>query len=185
MRALTQRERRLVALAILIGLIAAVWLAVVSPILSGFSARAEERRELLARYERNQRTIGAISAYRARADAQRRAAPRYAFVAATPLLATDLLRDRVSRTVGQVGGRLNAVEDLQATAPPGWIRVRADLQLTLEQLVQLLRRLQNEEPYLIVEYTSASANEAYKTRRLSPMDVRLEISARHQPSRAR
>lgn len=184
MRRLSQRERRLVAVGILLALLGLVWLAVAAPILGGFAARQDERESMRLAYARNQRAIASIAAYRRQADEQRRTAPRYAVAAPSALLASDLLRERITRTVGQSGGRLTAIQDLQA-ATPGWLRVRADAQLTLVQLVTLVRRLENEEPYLIVDYASVSANEAVRTRRLAPMDTRLEISARHQPARAR
>lgn len=177
------RERRLLALAILIGLIGLVWLLVAAPILGGFAARQDERQSLLLAYARNERAVASISTFRAQVDVQRRTVGRFAIVAPSPLLATDLLRERITRTVSQSGGRLTAAQDLQGTAPAGWVRVRADMKLTLEQFAQVASRLQNEEPYLIIDYTSISANEALQTRRLSPMDIRLEISARHQPAR--
>ena len=185
MRRLSQRESRLLALGILLALVALVWLLVVAPIASGFAARQEERQGLLLTYARNQRAIQSVAVFRRQADAQRRTVGRFAIVAPTPLLATDLLRERISRTVSQAGGKLIAVEDMGAGAPPGWIKARADMRLTLPQFAAVARRLQNEEPYLAIDYASISANEAAQTRRLSPMDIRLEISARHQPARAR
>ncbi|HEX8232267.1 MAG TPA: type II secretion system protein GspM [Caulobacteraceae bacterium] len=185
MRRLSQRESRLLALGILLALVALLWLLVAAPILSGFSARQDERQGLLLTYARNQRAIQSVSVFRRQADAQRSTAGRFAVLAPTPLLATDLLRERIGRTVTQSGGKLIAVEDMQAGAAPGWIKVRADMRLTLAQFTALARRLQSEEPYLSIDYTSISANEAAQTRRLSPMDIRLEISARHQPARAR
>ncbi len=170
---------------ILLALIGLVWLLVAAPILGGFAARQDERQSLLLTYARNQRVMGAISVFRRQADAQLRTIGRFAILAPSQLLATDLLRERISRTVGQSGGKLIAVEDMQASAPSGWVRVRADMHLTLQQFVDVARRLESEEPYLSIDYTSISANEAAQTRRLSPMDIRLEISARHQPARAR
>lgn len=185
MRRLSRRERRLLALGILLGLAALAWLLIAAPIVSGFSARQEARQGLLLTHARSQRAIDSVAVSRRQGEAQRRTAGRFAIIAPSPPLAADLLRERIGRTVGQSGGKLIAVEDMQASAPPGWVRVRADMRLTLQQFTDVVRRLQSEEPYLAIDYASISANEAAQTRRLSPMDIRLEISARHQPARAR
>ena len=46
MNNLTARERKIVAIGILVALIALIWFALISPILSGFAERTAERERL-------------------------------------------------------------------------------------------------------------------------------------------
>ncbi len=71
MTSLSDRERRLVAILILIALIALGWLAIVSPILSGFEARAAERERLTLVQASNERLIDNVARLRRTAEAQR------------------------------------------------------------------------------------------------------------------
>jgi len=60
MRPLQPRERQIVAVGILILVIAIVWFGLVQPIIGGFISRAEERNDLLAAYQRNERVLTGI-----------------------------------------------------------------------------------------------------------------------------
>jgi hypothetical protein len=75
--------------------------------------------------------------------------------------------------------------ELPAEGPEGWVRVRADMQLTMSQLYKSLSRLENEAPYVVVGYVSVVADRAVQTGHLATMDVRIEVSApvrSNQPS---
>jgi hypothetical protein len=75
------------------------------------------------------------------------------------------------------GGTLTAIEDIQDGVPNGFVRVRADMQMTLGQLYKSLARLESEEPYVVVESFSVVADRAAQTGHLGPMAVRVEVSA--------
>ncbi len=184
MRRLEARERRLIAVGLLVLAAALVWLAVAAPIIGGFSRRAETRRELLANYVRNRRLLGAIPAWRMQADEQRRTAAKFSIPAPGETLAAEALKERVARTVTAQGGAVQALSAQQADVAPGQVRVRADLQLTPSQLQESLRRLESEEPYVVVEHLSVAADQAFRTGRLGPMAVRLEVSALYRPAGA-
>ena len=184
MRQLAPRERQLVALGILVALVAVIWFGLLEPVIGGFVDRAEERRDLIATYARNQRVLAGISVWREEADAQKESARNFAIVAPTEALAAETLKQRLSRMTSQVGGTVQAVSDIQADVPEGWVRVRADLQLTMSQLYKSLARLESEAPYVVVGYVSVAADRASQTGHLATMDVRVEISAPVQLSRA-
>jgi hypothetical protein len=59
------------------------------------------------------------------------------------------------------------------------------MQLSLAQLCDSLRRLETEGAYVIVDYLSISADRALSTGHLSPIDVRLELTAAYAPTGAR
>jgi Tfp pilus assembly protein PilO len=177
LKPLEPRERKIVAVGLLVAAIAGVWLGVVSPLVGGVEARAEKRRELLARYQANQRLMAALPSFRTEALAQRRSAALYQITAPTETQASEALRQRLSQALTDAGGTVSAVQPIQADVPRGWISVRADARINLTQLVASLRRLENEPPYVVVDYASLGADRALLTGHAAPLDVRLQVSA--------
>jgi general secretion pathway protein M len=184
MRPLTARERRLVAIGLLIAAAGLLWLGVIQPLVGGFFDRAAQRRQLEATFQRNERLIAALPAWRAAAEAQRRDAGRFAIAAPAEGLAVEALKERLQKLAADEGFALKGVEDLQADAAPGTVRMRADFTLTLTQLCETLRRLENEGAYVAIDYLSISANAAASSGRTGPLDVRLELSAAWRPAPA-
>jgi general secretion pathway protein M len=183
MKRLTQREGRIVAVGILVGVIGLVWLAVIGPIVHGFVSRSHERAELRDTYVRDQRLLAAIPVWRRQAEQQRASAVRFSYGAPTDALASDLLKERIARVITAQGGTLKAAQEIPADNAGGWVAVRAELQLNMNQLYESLKRLENEDPYVSIDYVSVVADEAFKTGHLAPMDVRIEVSAQFRPSR--
>jgi len=179
---LQPRERRLVAIGLLMAAVAVAWLAIISPLVGGFFARAAERRELIDTYARNQRTMAQIATWRALADQQRASAPRFAIAATSQQLAAETLKARLIKLAADEGFTVSALSDLAADAPTGKIRLRCDLQLTLPQLYDSLRRLETEGTYVVIEYLAVSADQALASGRSSPVAVRLEITAAWRPA---
>ncbi len=177
MRALNQKERRLVALGILFALVAVVVLGVIVPVLGGMAARALERSELRETYTRNQRVLAGISVWRAEAVQQKATASQYGVVAPTEALAAEMLKQRINRMTNEEGGTVQTVSEVQGDAPDGWVKVRADITLSMAQLYKSLARLESEAPYVVVGYVSVAADRASKTGHAAPMDVRIEVSA--------
>ncbi|MGZ8406842.1 MAG: type II secretion system protein GspM [Caulobacteraceae bacterium] len=181
MRRLSPRERKLVAVGLLVLVLATAWIGIVAPIMGGFSKRAQERELLLAAYQRNQRVLGGINVWRADIARQRQNEGRFTILAPTEALAADLLKQRIARAFQTTGAEVRGVQDQQADARKGWVRVRADLRLTQDQLTAGLVRLENEEPYVVVDYFAVAAERAFETGRSGPVDVRIDVSARARP----
>jgi general secretion pathway protein M len=173
---LSARERRLVAIALLVAVLAAAWLGVVSPILHGFAERAQTRASLLTAYDHDQRLLDAIPSWRAQAEAQKKSAPAYALYAPSQVQAREILKQRLASTLATQGAPPTAVQDAEGELPPGWIGARADTQITQSQLLASIRQLESEPPYVVVEYISINADQAFHTGRAGPLQVRLEIS---------
>lgn len=177
MKPLSPRESRLVAIGILVALIAAIWLGVAEPLIDGFGERAETRATLLATYARNQRVLAGIPLWQAQLDQQRETASKFAIAAPTEALAAEQLKSRLTKMTNDMGGTLTSIQDIQDGVPNGFVRVRADVQMTLGQLYKSLARLESEEPYVVVESLSVVADRAAQTGHLGPMAVRVEVSA--------
>lgn len=182
MRPLAPRERRLLAVGLLVAAAAMTWLLAVSPLIGGFEARAEQRRELIARYQTNQRLLSAVPTFRAAVLDQRRTAALYQITAPSPNLAAEALKQRLAAALTSAGGAVSAVQQVQADVAPGWVSVRADAVINLTQLVTTLRQLQNEAPYVVIEYASVGADRAARIGRAAPLDVRLQVSALFRPT---
>lgn len=185
MKALDPRERRILALGLLVGVIAVIWLALISPLLSDFQNRSRRREESLAQYRTNQRLLASIPALRATAFEQRRTAALYQITAPSQGVAVEALEQRLAASLTESGGTVSAVQQIQADVPPGWISVRADAQIDLTQLATSIRRLENEAPYVVVEYASLSADRALRSGEAAPLDVRLQILALFHSAPAR
>jgi general secretion pathway protein M len=126
------------------------------------------------------RILSAIPIWRHEALAQRRTASQFAIQATTEQLATLQLQQRLARSVDAAGGLLRTAGAIEG-AVPGSVRVHGEADLTMAQLYQLLRHLEGEEPYVVVEYISVGANRAFETGHLAPMDVRVQLSATYHP----
>jgi hypothetical protein len=184
-RPLTARERRLLALGLLVLAIGLFWLVVIGPLVGGFFDRTRERRDLWVVHQRNERLIGSMPALRATAEAQRRLAPRFAMAAPSEAAASEAFKDRLRRLATDEGFTIKAIEDLPADGPAGAVKVRTDLTLTLNQLYETVRRLQSEDAYVVVDYLSVTADRSLAAGRLAPLDVRLELSSAWRPTRGR
>jgi general secretion pathway protein M len=178
MRQLSARERRLVAIGILVALIALVWLGAISPVLGGFLDRQEERETLHAQYARNARIVSSIPLWKHQMMAQQRSLREYAIVAPAEQIAAAQLKQRLAQSVNGVGGLLSGSSILDSAA--GTIKVRGEASLTMQQLYQLLRRLQSEQPYVVVEHLSVVADRALEAGHLAPMAVKLDVAASYR-----
>jgi general secretion pathway protein M len=185
MKPMTPRERRLVAVGLLVLAVAGVYLLILGPVVGGVFERAQQKRDLRETYVRNSRLIGALPALRAAAEAQRASSPRFAQPAQNEIIAAEALKERLQRIAVDEGFTVRAIDDLQADAPQGAVKLRADLTLTLTQFYETIRRLQNEDTYVVVDYTAISADRSYGANRLEPLDVRLELEAAWRPTGAR
>ena len=173
MNALSARERRLVALAILVLLIAAGWFVLVSPIVDGFAARAAERERLLDDLGRGRRMIDQLGFWRAQAARQHATSQAFEMRAATAEAAADLARQRLVSAVVAQGGVVRVVREQPGAS--GAVRLHAELQLTLTQLTSSLTVIENQKPYAIIEKLSISGNQATAAGRLSPLDVSIDL----------
>ncbi len=181
MRALVPRERRLLALGLLVLVFGLVWFVVVRPIVDGFDTREEERQQLLLNYARGERVIGAMRATRAALRLQHASAADYAVQAPSAALATDLLRERVINAARAAHATVASVQETQA--PAGTVAVRADLTLPSERIAPLIAAIENARPWPVIEQFGVVANSSVAVDTATPVDVRLDVSVRFDASR--
>lgn len=174
MKAMSPRERRLVALLILIAAVAALWLGVLHPLFSGFSERAEQREDLRQRYAANERLIARIPRLRRSAEAIERSRADYGLAASDAAQGGELLRERLETTLGGAGGELRASEVLEGEQ--GWARAAVSASVRNDQLLAWLAALTGQPPYLAVENLTISADRATTSNTLDLMEVRIEAT---------
>jgi hypothetical protein len=184
MTSLSDRERRLVALLILVAVITLGWLAVVSPIIGGFEARAAERERLALVQASNQRLIDNVARLRRQAEAQRADMARFHVVAPTAEAAAEQLKDRVSTLMSEAGAEVRALQDIEAAE--GRIELRIEARVGDAELARLVERLQNSEPLMVVRTLSVSAPAALggdpATSPARKLDIRIDVAASHSPA---
>ena len=184
MTSLSERERRLIAILILIAVIAVAWLAILAPVIAGFETRAAERERLALVQASNQRLIDNVARLRRQAEAQQADKDRFHIIAPTPAAASEQLKDRIAALVGEAGGGVRALQDVEAVE--GRIELRVEARLTDAQLVQLITRLQNAEPLLVVRAltvaVSAAPGSAAAATSSRNLDVRFDVAASHSPA---
>ena len=171
MNGLALRERRLIAVALLLALVAVAWLGIVRPVIGGFADRAEQRATAMDDYARNARVIRSYRRLRA-AQVQARSAPGVEIAALTAAAAAETARDRLGRDLAACGASVHAVREQPATA--GSVRLRADFQIALAGLTTLLRRVHDQAPPGVVDSLSIAA--AAAPGRPSALEVRLAVS---------
>ncbi len=177
MNGLALRERRLIALALLLALVATAWLGIVRPLIAGFADRADQRAVALDDYARNARIIHSYRRLRAEALAQARSAPELEIIAVSPAMATEAARDRLGRDLAASGASVHAVREQASGAET--VRLRADFQISLAGLNTLLRRVHDQAPSGVVDSLSVAADSLAANGaavRPSLLEVRLDVS---------
>lgn len=183
MENLSQRERRLIAVLILLAAIAFVWLIIVEPIATGFVERANSRQQLQVRYAADQRLIASMPRLRRLAERQRADRAQYRMAAPDEAEAGELLKERMAGTVSAAGGQMRSAQDVEAD--PGWVRGWVEARLTLPQLVDVLENLQNQPPLMVLSAVAITSAATPQDVANQSLDVRIEGAVRHEPAQPR
>lgn len=174
---LAPRERRVLAIGILLIVLALGYVLVIAPLLNGIADRRAERAELLDTYVRQQRVIETRRYWQRQAASQRTDRAAFGLLTPSRATATEVSKDRITAFFAQ--GTVRGLRDVPA--PDGWVRVRVEARLTLPEVAQSLRRIQAARPYMVVTSLVIDAEQAFTTGQLSPLDVRLELSVPFTP----
>lgn len=177
MKPLTLRERRFVAVAILAAMFATLWGLVLDPVIGGYFRLRDDRERLEDQLARNERLAAGLEEWKVAADEQAESAASFAIRATTMALASEILKEQLVAMVTDAGGTAKAISTVDQGVPEHWIRVRADLHMSHQQLHDVLRHLAGEVPYVVVDFLSVVADRAAASGRLEPLEVSLAVSA--------
>lgn len=181
MRPLSSRERKLVALLILVLAVSLLLALVIGPIVSGFAERAARRETLVQTFHADEQRIGSLAALQA--EAERQTGEMRALFMAAPDAdeAGETLRERIEAAAQDAGGDIKTSEAMPAEQ--GWARAAIDVRLGHKQLAALLTRLNAMKPALAVDTLTVIADDALTNSRSDLLDVRLEATAPFVPAR--
>ena len=180
-RPLSPRERKLIAVLILVAAIALVLTIVIGPVVAGFTERATRREALAQTFHANELRIASLGALQAEAERQT-GEMRQRFIAAPDAAeASEALRERIESTVQELGGDIKASEAVPAEE--GWARAAIDVRMSHAQFATLLARLNALKPALAVDAVTVIADDALTNYKSDLLDVRLEASAPFVPAR--
>lgn len=181
MRPLSPRERKLMAVLILVLAVSLVLTLVISPLVFGFAERAARREALIQTFHANEQRIAALTALQAEAERQK-GEMRVLFLSAPDAAeASETLRDRIETVTQDLGGDIKSSDALPAEQ--GWARAGIDARLSHAQLAALLARLDALKPALALDTLTVIAEDALTNSRSDLLDVRLEATAPFVPAR--
>lgn len=181
MRPLSPRERKLVAVLILVLAVSLVLMLVIGPVVSGFTERAARRDALVQTFHANEQRIGSLNALQAEAERQVGEMRALFMAAPDPDEAGESLRARIEAAALEAGADVKASEALPAD--DGWARAALDVRLGHTQLAGLLARLNALKPALALDGLTVIAEDALTNPKSDVLDVRLEATAPFVPAR--
>lgn len=170
---------RLCAVALLLVLLAAVYLYVVSPVLAAYREADEDlaqTRDLLVRYERL--AAAKLSHEGQLAELSARQADTGIYLSGTTdALAAAELQDRIRRAVVRHGGQLRSIQSLPAGSDGEFrdIAVRVQINANLSSFHHLIYQLEAEKPFLFVDHLDVRNRRANRRSALENLDPELAI----------
>lgn len=169
------RERKLVAVLILVAVIALFLALVAGPIADGFAARDRQRMIMAQTFHANERRIAALDSLSHEAERQQ-AEMRTRFIAAPNAdEANEALRERVEAVVEAGGAQVKSSEAVPGD--DGWARVAVEARMGHAQLATVIARLNEQRPALAVDAVTVIADDALTNYKSDLLDVRLEAAA--------
>ncbi len=183
MERLGSRERKLIALLLLVLVVALAYLAVIVPVLNGFDQRREQRALSTLRYQRNERLIASVPRLRRVLEAQEPERRKFVLAARDAAEAQDYLQERLRTFLSEAGSDLTAAEPVETAA--GAAAISGSARLTYPQALDVIKRVQNDQPYLLIDGLTIVANQALVTGRLDTLDVKIDISIPFAPATQR
>jgi hypothetical protein len=172
---LTLRERRLVAIGILVALVVGTCLLLIAPVARSFAVRDSERQSLLAQYAKNASNINNMRHWRREADRQSQTKNRYSVQAASRQEAVEILREQIIRQFVKIGGEVRNCQEIEA--PAGWLRVRLAARLDIFKIERGIRTFQNQMPFAVVQTATVTGDRFATANPSQTLDIKLEISA--------
>lgn len=182
---------RILALALLLGLLLLAYAVVVAPLVAGYrqsQGALAEARELLAGYRSVAARRDALEAQLAALSERQDDSGLY-LAGATDALAAAALQDHVKSAIEGGGGNLRSIQILPAEDDEGFRRVgvRAQLTATVDDLLRILHGIESGRPFLFVDALEVNNRRARRRSRDEPetMDpvllVRIDIAGYQQP----
>ena len=175
---MTARARRLLALALLLGLAAGAWFAVLQPLLD-WRARAEERlAEAAATLARHRAVAGQAEAIAREAAALRDVAERESLFlpGASEGQAAAALQDVIKAAVAAADARADSIQALEASPQGALTRIGMRVRLSVDtaSLQRLLHALESGRPVVLLEGVYVRARSFREDAQERNLDLRFD-----------
>jgi Type II secretion system (T2SS), protein M subtype b len=162
---LSKSAGRVVAVAILIGLFAGLWLMLAQPLIGSIFEHRESiahSQEMLAKYRRLAATKTDIDASLQKLHAAQQSEDRLLSGASTQLVGAKL-QNSLKGVVEASGGALTSIQMLPAVEDGGFQRIAMAITLTatINSLQKIIYTIENQNPYLFIEDLSIQANQGF------------------------
>ncbi len=179
--ALSEREQRLLAAALLVAAIALAWFAAAAPLKAGYDARRDRRDAAEARLRHDQRLVAGGQAALGPLVLARAAAGPLTLDAKDAALAGRLAQLRVARAAAQSGVKVAALKTGAADRP--LLTVEADLRGDHASLLALLQRLEADAPRARVDHWVETRSEGFQGSEGAPaaLDAHLSLTYAYRP----
>jgi hypothetical protein len=174
----TLRARRLLALALLLGAVGAIWLAVVQPLLAWRAAAEQRLAEADATLARYRVVAGQSDDIVRQAGQLRDLAEREALFlpGATEGQAAAALQDVIKAAVAAADARADSIQALEATADGALTRIAMRVRLSADtaSLQRLLHALEAGRPVVLLEGVYVRARSLRADAQERNLDVRFD-----------
>jgi len=177
---MTAFQRKAIAIAMLLMAVAVVYLLMVRPVLDTLAEQRDRRELLTLQYQRGERLVASIPRMRHIIEMQAPQQAQFVITARSDAAARDYLQERLRDTLAKLGADLSSAEAVDS--PPGSVAISATTKLAMPQLLQLMSRMENEKPYVLLNGLNIAANDALVSGRLDPVDVKIDLSIPYTPA---
>ena len=174
MMGISEREQRLVALAVLVGFVTVVWLGLLAPLLSGFDNRQVQRARAQVELSRSARLLVQGPQLRTALKTEEQAVSAAAFKESSKVAAFDAARDRLISDAQANDLRLTALHNL--SSPPSEVRLDADVHGDLGQIASFIQRLENATPFASIDQLVINSVEAPPGDPEPPLEARIVVA---------
>ena len=175
----TGQRGQLMAAALLVLALAAVWLGVVSPLLDSFGARAARLQTMQVRSAREAALIEALPMLRAEAQTAARTPTRAVLAGSTDAIAGATLQEQVQAMATAASAQLTSIETLPAEQVGAYRRigVRVELSAQLAVVIALLRAIEEAQPSMLVDDVRLTATPVGPQNTQLPLDGAFTVYA--------
>jgi type II secretory pathway component PulM len=173
----TGRNGRILAAALAVLAVFSVWVALVSPVLDWYGARAARLDDLRARAARERVLIESLPALKKAAEAAVATPTRAVLSGATDAIAGAALQEQVQTMANQASAQLTSIETLPAEQVAGYRRigVRLELNAQLPVVVALLKSVEEAQPSMLVDDIHLTATPVGMMAKPLPLDASFTV----------
>ncbi|WP_435103493.1 type II secretion system protein GspM [Arhodomonas sp. AD133] len=181
---LGQRERRVLAVGLLVAVLLGLALLIVQPLIGAYTGYRAEIADQRFRLERFKKVVASLPSLEKEVSVLRQRVDDSGLFLSreTPDLAAAELQQLLEKVIGEHGGSINSVQVMGPSEDENFtrIRVRADIRADSGTLAAVLRSLETGRPVVMIDDVTISPEQSRRRseqRFSGELKVRLELNA--------